>query len=95
MLTKIKLFSTLYPLGTVVQLNIGQNPKLPLAFHDSLPALDRCTTSSIIAQNLNVIAAACKAFVHPETIAKVRKALKHPVRQYCDVLFKPNENVFY
>ena len=64
-------------------------------FHDSLPALQDCTTSSIIAQNLNAIAAARKAFVHGENSAKVRKALKHSVRQYCDVVFKPNDKVFY
>ena len=44
---------------------------------------------------MNAIAAARKAFVHTETSAKVRKALKHPVRQYCDVVFKPNDNIFY
>ena len=35
----------------------------------------------MIAQNLNTIAAA-RTNVHVETSVKVRKALKHPVRQY-------------
>ena len=80
---------------TPAQLATGQNPKLPSTFHNSLPALEGYTTSSIIAKNLIAIAAARKTFAHAETSAKVRKALRHPVRQYCDVVFKPNGNVFY
>ena len=34
---------------TPAQLAIGQNPKLPSTFHDSLPMLEGCTNSSIIA----------------------------------------------
>ena len=80
MLMKIQLFSMLYLLGIVAsihvrgftpaQLAIGQNPKLQSTFHDSLPTLEGCTNSSIIAQNLNAIAAARKAFVHAKTSAK-------------------------
>ena len=81
---------------TPTRLAIEKNPKLPSTFHDSLTALQDCTTSSIIAQNLNAtIAAARKALVHVESSAKVRKALKHSVGQYCDVVFKPNDKVFY
>ena len=86
----------LYVLGfTPAQLAIGQNQKLTSTFHDSLSALVGCTINFIIAQNLHVIFAARKAFVHAETSAKVKKALKHPVRQYCDIVFKPKGNVFY
>ena len=80
---------------TSAQLAIRQNRKLSLTFHNFLPALEGCITSSITAQNLTAIAAARKAFVYGETSAKVRKALKHPVKQYFDVVFKPNDNVFY
>ena len=78
----------------LIQVAIGQNPKLPLTFQDSLPVLEGCTTSSTIAQNLNAITAVWKTLVHRETSTKVRKALKHPVRQYCDAVLKPNDNVF-
>ena len=80
---------------TPAQLAIGQNLKLPSTFHNSLPTLEGCTTSSIIAQNLNDITTSHKTFVHTETSAKVKKALKHPVRQYCVVVFKHDDNVFY
>ena len=78
----------------LIQVAIRQNPRLPSTFQDSLPVLEGCTTSSTIAQDLNAIAAAWKTSVHRETSAKVRKALKHSVRQYCDAVLKPNDNVF-
>ena len=80
---------------TPVQLSTEQNPRVLSTFHYSLLALEGCTTSSIIVQSLNAIAAAHKAFVQAETSAKEGKALKYPVRQYCDVVFKPNNNAFY
>ena len=79
MLMKIQLFGMLYLLivafiyvcgSTPAQLPIAQNPKLLSTFHDSLPTLEGCTNSSIIAQNLNAIAAARKAFVHAKTSGK-------------------------
>ena len=80
---------------TPVQLSTEQNPRVLSTFHYSLLPLEGCTTSSIIVQNLNAITAAHKAFVQAETSAKEGKALKYPVRQYCDVVFKPNNNAFY
>ena len=77
------------------QLAIEENPKLQPTFHDSLPALKGCTTSSIIPQKLNAIAAVHRVFVQTEISAKKTKALKHPARHYCDVMFKPNDNDFY
>ena len=82
---KIQFFSMLYVLGIVAfiyvsgftpaQLAIEQNPKLQSTFHDSLPTLEGCTNSSIIAQNLNATAAAHKAFVHAKTRAKASYAI--------------------
>lgn len=45
------------------QLAIGQNPRLPSVLHDDLPALEGITSSPIINDHLNAIAAARKAFV--------------------------------
>ena len=47
---------------TPVQLAIGQNPRLPSALSDGLPALEGETTSSVIAEHLNTITSARKAF---------------------------------
>lgn len=60
------------------QLAIEQNPKLLPTFHDSLPALEGCTTSSIIPQKLNAIAAVHIAFVQTEISAKKTKSFKTP-----------------
>ena len=49
---------------TPAQLAIGQNPRLPSALHDDLPALKGVTTSPTIATHLNAIASAQKAFIH-------------------------------
>lgn len=80
---------------TPAQLAIGQNPKLPSSINDHLPAREDTTTSSLIAQHLNTIALARKAFTKAETSAKLRKALKHPVRQYADVVYQPGDRVYY
>ena len=80
---------------TPAQLAIGQNPKLPSTFHDDLPALEGVTTSSVIAEHLNTIATARKAFVQAEISAKLRKALKHPVRPYADIIYKQGDQCFY
>ena len=80
---------------TPSQLALGQNPKLPSAFNDELPALEGITTSSVIAENLNTIAMTRKAFVQAEISAKLRKALKHPVRTYADTIYKQGDKCFY
>ena len=80
---------------TPAQLAIGQNPKLPSALHDEQPALEGVTTSPIIAEHLNAIATARKAFAQAEISSKLRKALKHPVREYADIFYQPGDSVYY
>ena len=80
---------------TPAQLAIGQNPRLPSTFHDKLPALEGETSSCGIAEHLNTIAAAMRAFTEAEISSKVRKALKHPVRRNCDIVYKQADCVFY
>ena len=46
-------------------------------------------------RTLNTIANARKAFVRAETSAKLHKALKHPLRSYCDNVYKQVDNVSY
>ncbi|XP_066921692.1 uncharacterized protein [Clytia hemisphaerica] len=80
---------------TPAQLAIGQNPRLPSALHDDLPALEGVTTSPTIATHLNAIASARKAFIHAQTSSKLRKALQHPIREYCDRVYQYGDHVFY
>ena len=70
-------------------------PNLTSSFHDALPAFYWCNTSFIIAENVNNKLAACRFFLLSKIGAKVRKTLKHQNRPCCNVLFKPNNNIFY
>ena len=80
---------------TPAQLAIGQNIKLPSTSHDKLPTLEGVTSSPTIASHLNALAAAKKAFMQAEISSKICKALKHPVRQNADVVYKQGDCVFY
>ena len=80
---------------TPAQLVLGQNPRLPSAFNDELPALEGVSSSEIIEKNLNAMASARKAFVRAEISSKIRKALKHPVRKSSDTFYKQGDAVFY
>ena len=76
---------------TPAQLAIGQNPRLPSALSDGLPALEGKTTSSVIAEHLNTIASARKAFTSAQSSAK----LKRHIKSYCDAIYNHGDNVFY
>ena len=80
---------------TPAQLAIGQNPRLPSALSDGLPALEGETTSPVIAEHLNAIASARKAFASAQTSAKLKRALRKPIRSYCDAIYNHGDNVFY
>ena len=54
---------------------------------DELPALEGNTSSAVIAQHLNAISAARKAYIEADLSFKLRKALKHPVRPYSDIIY--------
>ena len=73
----------------------GQTPRLPLTSDDPLPALEGVSSSEIMANNLNAVAAAKEAFIKAEISSKLRKALKHPVRSYTDAVYKPGDLVYY
>ena len=77
------------------QLSIGQNPRLPSAFNDQLPALSESTTNPVVAEYLQNLSCARKAFVLAENSAKLRKALQKPVRSSCDAIYSTGDQVFY
>ena len=80
---------------TPAQLAIGQNPRLPSALSDGLPALEGETTSPVIAEHLNTIASARRAFASAQTSAKLKRALRKPIRSYCDAIYNHGGNVFH
>ena len=77
------------------QLAIGQNPRLPSALSDGFPALEGETTSPVIAEHLDTIASARKAFASAQTSAKLKRALKKPIRSYCDAIYNHCDNIFH
>ena len=77
------------------QLAIGQNLRLPSAFSDGLPALEEETTSPVIAKHLNTLASAGEAFASAQTSAKLKRALRKPIRSYCDAIYDHGDTVFY
>ena len=76
------------------QIVIGKNPKFPSATQDELSALEENTSSPIIAQQLNAISAARKSYIEADLSSKLRKALKHPVRPYSDIIYRQNDTVY-
>ena len=80
---------------TPSQLALGHNPRLPLAVNGDLPALSDHTSSPVIAEYLDNLACARKAFIIAENSAKLRKALSKPVRSFCDTEYENGDQVFY
>ena len=77
------------------QLAIGQNPSLPCAFSDKLPALSKVDHSNIIRQHLNTLHKAREAFVMNENSEKIRRALRHNVRTSNDNIYVTGDSVYY
>ena len=80
---------------TPAQLAKGQNPRLPSALSDGMPAFEGETTSPVIAEHLNTISSARKAFASAQTSAKLKRALRKPIRSYCDAIYDHGDNIFY
>ena len=74
---------------------IGKNPTLPSSSQDDLPALEGHTSSPVIAQHLNVIAAARRAFIEADLSLKLRGALKHRVHVNILMLFSNKMTLFF
>ena len=62
------------------QLIFGENPNLPNIMSNTLPALERTTSSEVFAQHLNALRGACKAFIQTEADERIRRALRNKVR---------------
>ena len=59
----------------VFQLPSSQTPRLPLTSDDPLPALEGVSSSEIMANNLNAVAAAKEAFIKAEISSKLARSL--------------------
>ena len=76
------------------QLVFGKNPNLPSVTTDKLPALEGCTTSKTVADQLNTFQLANEAFIKSECSERIRRALRHNVRSVEDA-FERGQKVYY
>ncbi|CAL4151221.1 unnamed protein product [Meganyctiphanes norvegica] len=62
------------------QLVFGFNPAIPDIFHNKLPGFEEVTSSEIVRRNLNALHVARHEFVKVESDERIRRALRHNVR---------------
>ena len=76
------------------QLVFGTNPNLPNIMNGGLPALEGRTSSETLAEHLNVLHSARKAFIESENSERIRKAL---VKKVCrnNTVYENGDSVWY
>ena len=73
------------------QLVFGRNPNFPTVENNDLPALNNSTTSEIVASNLNAMHFARKNYVANESSNRLKRAMKHVIRSYTDVIYQTGD----
>ena len=77
------------------QIAMGQNPIVPVAVDNDLPANSQVNTSEVVRENLNALHAARKAYVETEFSRKIKVALSHNVRSDSTSRFYTGDRVLY
>ena len=77
------------------QLVFGFNTVLPNVFQNKPPALEDVHSSDMVRQNLNAMHAARMQFVKVESCEKIRRALRHNVRESPAERVQNGDNVYY
>ena len=77
------------------QLVFSKNPNFPSDLIYKLPALEGKTSSEIIANHLNAMHAACKAFIKAEASEKLRRTIKAKTRVSSGIIYQPGDIVYY
>ena len=77
------------------QLVFGKNPNLPSVLTDEPPALENFTSSQVVADHLNTISAARKAFVEAESSDKLKRALVRKIRPTTSLIYEVGDKVYY
>ena len=73
----------------------GKYPNLPSILVDRPPALEGVSSSDIVADNLNAMRNARKAYVESESSEKLRRALRHQIRPANAQKYKNGDLVYY
>ena len=77
------------------QLVFGKNPNVPSILTDKIPALEGVTSSQVIADHLNAITAARKAYVEAESCGKIKRALVRKTRPVTSFIFETGQKVYF
>ena len=77
------------------QLVFGFNPNMPSMLINSPPALEGISTSEVVANNLNALHAARRAFIQSESSERLQRALRHQVRGTLAAEFLNGDMVFF
>ena len=77
------------------QLVFGKNPSFPTVLNNDPPALKSSTASEVVAEHLNALHAARKAYIASESCEKLRRAMKHTARPATSLVYQTGDVVFY
>ena len=77
------------------QLAFGRNPNYPNNSDNQLPALEKKTSSQIVAENLNAMHSARKEFIKNELHEKLKRAMQHNIRTSQDTKYYSDDLVYY
>ena len=77
------------------QLVLGRNPILPCILNDDLPALENSTSSKIVAQQLDALHSARKAFEQAQASSILKRAIRAKTRTHSNNIFINRDKVFY
>ena len=77
------------------QLVFGKNPSFPTVLNNDPPSLESSTASEVVAEHLNALHAARKAYITSESCEKLRRAMKHRVRPATSLVYQTGDVVFY
>ena len=77
------------------QMVFGKNPNLPSILIDRPPALEGISSSEVIADNLNAMRDAKRAYIESESSEKLRRALRHQIRPAIARDYNNGDLVYY
>ena len=77
------------------QLVFGHNPALPNLFQDKPPALGPVSSSEVVRKNLNALHSARQEFIRLESDERIRRALRHNIRETNLELIENGREVYY
>ena len=79
---------------TPYQLVLGHNPRLPSVLNDDIPALEKTSVSSVVAEHFKLLNDTRASFLRADCSERIKRAILGKVR-YSDAPFVPGEMVFY